>query len=58
MREPLSCPCGPIIYQFDRLSSCLWSRFYEQYCSDIFSQRYLILFSVPCNIGSFELSKF
>ena len=39
MREPLSCPCGLIIAcQSDRLTSCLLSKFYDQYSSDdIFS---------------------
>ena len=58
MREPLSCPCGLIIAcQSDRLTSCLLSKFYDQYSSDdIFSQGYLIVLSVPCNISSFELN--
>ena len=47
MREPLSYPAVRSFHQSDRLTPCLWSKFYDQwYSDDIFSQGPLIVLSI------------
>ena len=65
MREPLSVVLVVrSFYQSDRLRSCVWYKFYDQFSSgDILSQGHIIVLSVPCDIGkdwetSFEMNKF
>ena len=55
MKEPLRCPCGPIISSVQPFDILYLSKFYDQYSSDdIFSQGDLIVLSALCNIGSFK----
>ena len=53
MREPLSVVLVVrSFYQSDRLRSCVWYKFYDQFSSgDILSQGHIIVLSVPCDIG-------
>ena len=53
MREPLSVALVVrSFHQSDRFTSCVWSKFYDQFSSgDILSQEHMIVLSVPCDIG-------
>ena len=51
MREPLSCPCSPIISSVRPFESYFWSKFFDQYSSDdILSEGHLMLLSVSCDM--------